>query len=32
VKSAIGMKEIREMVDPILAGRVAVSDGAPKAR
>jgi protein-disulfide isomerase len=32
VKSVIGMKEIREMVDPILAGRVAVSDGAPKAR
>jgi protein-disulfide isomerase len=32
VKSVIGMKEIREMVDPILAGRVAVSDGATKAR
>ena len=25
VKSVIGMKEIREMVDPILAGRVAAS-------
>ena len=26
VKSVIGIKEIREMVDPILAGRVAASD------
>jgi len=32
VKSVLGMKEIREMVDPILAGRVATSDGAAKAR
>lgn len=32
VKSAIGIKEIREMVDPILAGRVAASDTAPKTR
>jgi protein-disulfide isomerase len=32
VKSVIGIKEIREMVDPILAGRVAASDGASKAR
>lgn len=32
VKSVIGIKEIREMVDPILAGRVAASDGAAKAR
>ena len=32
VKSVIGMKEIREMVDPILAGRVAASDGTAKAR
>jgi protein-disulfide isomerase len=30
VKTVIGMKEIREMVDPLLAGRVARSDGAPK--
>jgi protein-disulfide isomerase len=29
VKSVIGMKEIREMVDPLLAGRLAVSDTAP---
>ena len=29
VKSVIGIKEIREMVDPILAGRVAASDAAP---
>jgi hypothetical protein len=28
----LGIKEIREMVDPILAGRVAASDGATKAR
>jgi len=27
VKSVIGIKEIREMVDPILAGRVAATDG-----
>jgi protein-disulfide isomerase len=27
VKTVIGMKEIREMVDPVLAGRVASSDG-----
>jgi protein-disulfide isomerase len=32
VKSVIGMKEIREMVDPILASRVAVSGPAAKAR
>jgi protein-disulfide isomerase len=32
VKSVLGIKEIREMVDPILAGRVAASDGATKAR
>jgi protein-disulfide isomerase len=32
VKSVIGMKEIREMVDPILAGRIAVSGGTTKAR
>ncbi|MBX9590648.1 MAG: DsbA family protein [Hyphomonadaceae bacterium] len=32
VKSVIGIKEIREMVDPILAGRVAATDTAPKAR
>jgi protein-disulfide isomerase len=32
VKSVLGMKEIREMVDPILAGRVATSEGAAKAR
>jgi hypothetical protein len=32
VKSVIGIKEIREMVDPILAGRVAASEGAAKAR
>ncbi len=32
VKSVIGIKEIREIVDPILAGRVAASDTAPKAR
>ena len=32
VKSVIGIKEIREMVDPILAGRVAASDGAAKSR
>ena len=30
VKSVIGIKEIREMVDPILAGRVAASDAAAK--
>jgi protein-disulfide isomerase len=32
VKSVIGIKEIREMVDPILAGRVATSNGPAKAR
>ena len=32
VKSAIGIKEIREMVDPILAGPVVASDGTTKAR
>ena len=32
VKSVMGIKEIREMVDPILAGRVAASDGIAKAR
>lgn len=32
VKSVIGIKEIREMVDPILAGRVAASDAPAKAR
>jgi len=32
VKSVIGIKEIREMVDPILAGRVAASESAPTPR
>jgi protein-disulfide isomerase len=32
VKSVLGMKEIREMVDPILAGRLAASEGLAKAR
>jgi protein-disulfide isomerase len=32
VKSVLGIKEIREMVDPILAGRVAASDVTAKAR
>ena len=32
VKTVIGIKEIREMVDPILAGRVAATDAAAKAR
>ena len=32
VKTVIGIKEIREMVDPILAGRVAASGGTAKAR
>jgi len=32
VKSVIGMKEIRETVDPILASRIVASDGAAKAR
>jgi protein-disulfide isomerase len=32
VKSVIGIKDVREMVDPILAGRVAASDAAAKAR
>lgn len=32
VKSVIGIKEIREMVDPILAGRVAASETEPKPR
>ncbi len=32
VKSTIGIKEIREMVDPILAGRVATSENAPPPR
>jgi len=32
VKSVIGIKEIREMVDPILAGRIAASDATTKAR
>ena len=32
VKSVIGIQEIREMVDPILAGRVAATDGPAKAR
>jgi protein-disulfide isomerase len=32
VKTVVGMKELREMVDPVLAGRVAVSEGATKAR
>ncbi len=32
VKSTVGIKEIRAMVDPILAGRVAASDGTTKAR
>ena len=32
VKSVIGIKEIREMVDAILAGRVAASDATTKAR
>jgi protein-disulfide isomerase len=30
VKSVIGIKEIREMVDPILAGRVAASAAKPR--
>ena len=30
VKTVIGIKEIREMVDPILAGRVAASTTGPK--
>jgi protein-disulfide isomerase len=32
VKTVFGIKELREMVDPVLAGRVAVSEGAAKAR
>ncbi len=32
VKSVIGIKDIREMVDPVLAGRIAASDGPAKAR
>jgi protein-disulfide isomerase len=32
VKSVIGIKEIREMVDPIVAGRVAASSAAQKQR
>jgi protein-disulfide isomerase len=32
VKTVVGMKELREMVDPILAGRVAASDAPAKAR
>jgi protein-disulfide isomerase len=32
VKSVIGMKEIREMVDPILSGQVAATTGAPQPR
>lgn len=32
VKSTIGIKEIRETVDPILAGRVAASDGQSKSQ
>jgi len=32
VKSIIGIREIREMVDPILEGRVVGSDKAPKTR
>lgn len=32
VKSVIGIKEIREMVDPLLAGRTAESPGARKVR
>jgi protein-disulfide isomerase len=32
VKSVLGIKEIREMVDPLLAGRVAASDRPAKAR
>ncbi len=32
VKTVIGIKEIREMVDPVLAGRVAATDGKAKAR
>ena len=32
VKSVMGIKEIREAVDPILAGRVAASDGAAAPR
>jgi protein-disulfide isomerase len=32
VKSVLGVKELREMVDAALAGRVAVSEGATKAR
>ena len=30
VKSVIGIKEIREMVDPILAGRVAAPTAPPR--
>jgi len=32
VKSVMGIKEIREMVDPILAGRIAASDATSQAR
>ena len=32
VKTVIGIKDIRDVVDPILAGRVAASEGAAKAR
>lgn len=32
VKAVIGMKEIRDMVDPILAGRVAATDAPAKTR
>jgi hypothetical protein len=32
VKSTIGIKEIREMVDPILAGHVAATAGQPKSQ
>jgi len=32
VKSVLGIKEIREMVDPLLVGRVAASGGTGKAR
>jgi protein-disulfide isomerase len=32
VKTVIGIKEIREMVDPIIAGRIAASEAAPQPR
>ena len=32
VKSVLGIKEVREMVDPMLAGRIAATEGKSKAR